>query len=83
MGEFTNKTLGKAKKTFGKATGNRSLQAKGVVQETAGKVQGGARKVGRAVNRGINRTASRRPAPRTRKYAQTRGTKRNAIRDRY
>jgi uncharacterized protein YjbJ (UPF0337 family) len=51
MGEFANKAIGRTKRVVGKVTRNRSLQAKGAVQETAGRVQGAGRRVRKAVRR--------------------------------
>lgn len=45
MGEYTNKTIGKAKTVMGRATRNRKLQGKGILQQTKGKVQGLGSKV--------------------------------------
>ena len=56
MAEFKNKALGKPKRVIGKYTGNRSLQAKGAVQEFAGRAEGAARNIGRDVRRGAERT---------------------------
>lgn len=51
MGEYANKAIGKTKKAIGKVTGNRRFQTEGTIQEYTGKAQGGAKKVGRAVQR--------------------------------
>lgn len=58
MGEFIDKTLGKTKKTVGRITRNRSLQAKGALQEGKGKLEGAGRKVGRTLRGGAARTRS-------------------------
>lgn len=55
MAEFKNKALGKTKRVIGKYTGNRSLQAKGAVQEFAGRAEGAARNIGRDVKRGVSK----------------------------
>jgi uncharacterized protein YjbJ (UPF0337 family) len=75
MGEFINKTMGKAKKTVGRVTGNRRLQAKGALQSGKGKVQGVGRKVKRTLrktNTSVRAKASKRPTRRTTVKATTR-----------
>ena len=95
MGEYVNKAIGKTKKAVGRATGDRDLEAKGRMQEGAGKVQGGVKTAGRKVNRAIDkvgakvsearrksRSTSGRPAP-ARKPARTRRTTRTETVERY
>jgi uncharacterized protein YjbJ (UPF0337 family) len=68
MGEFFNKTIGKAKKTVGKATGNRKLANKGRAQSGKGKVQAAGRKVKRTLRNTkntIRAKASKRPVRKT------------------
>lgn len=67
MGEYANKAMGKTKKTVGKYTGNRSLQAKGAVQEFAGKAQGAAKEVGRSVRRATSNVRSKAARPATKR----------------
>ena len=55
MGEYANKAIGRTKKVFGRITRNRTLQAKGALQETGGKAQG----VGRRAGRNVRKTARR------------------------
>lgn len=73
MGEYGNKVMGKTKKAFGRATGDRDLEDEGRMQGGVGKVQGGVRKAGRAVNRGIDKVARKagRPARRPARRAST------------
>ncbi|MCA1819347.1 MAG: CsbD family protein [Halobacteriales archaeon] len=64
MGATANKAFGKTKRTVGRVTGNRSMQARGTVQEYVGKAQSGAKKAGRRVrNAAANaRRSSKRPS---------------------
>ena len=77
MGEFTDKAIGKTKKTYGNYTGNRSLQAKGTVQELRGRAKGGLKEVGKSVRKATStvrrKAASQRPKPATRAGTQSRG----------
>ena len=67
MGTYTNIAAGRVKRTVGKATRNRSLQARGAAQETVGRVQRGARRAGRALQRGVGRAQGRLEARRPRR----------------
>jgi uncharacterized protein YjbJ (UPF0337 family) len=81
MGEFTNKVMGSVKKTTGRATGNRKLEAKGMAQKGKGKVQGAGRKVKRTLRNAKNTVrakASKRPARKTTARANVGGRKATA-----
>jgi uncharacterized protein YjbJ (UPF0337 family) len=49
MASATDEMSGKAKKVAGKVTGNKSLEMKGKVQETAGKAEAGVERAGDAM----------------------------------
>ena len=55
MGEFMNRAMGKTKKSIGRATGNRRLQARGALQEGKGRLQTGARRTKNRVERGARK----------------------------
>ena len=59
MGEHTNKTMGKARQAFGKATGNRDLERQGKVQEATGTVQGGVRKAAGSVSDALGKISAK------------------------
>lgn len=59
MGETTSKVAGRMKKITGKATGNRSLEAKGRIQETLGKAQGAAKRAAHAIERTARRVETK------------------------
>lgn len=74
MGETSNKVMGKTKKAVGRATGDRDLEGRGKLQETAGKAQGGLRKAGRAVSRGIDKVADKAGEAKARRGARPKAT---------
>ncbi|HEX2066856.1 MAG TPA: CsbD family protein [Candidatus Thermoplasmatota archaeon] len=78
MGEFINRTMGKGKKTAGRATGNRRLQGKGMAQEAKGKLQGTGRKVKRTLRKATNAVrakSAKRPARSPGRATATRRTR--------
>jgi len=71
-----NKTMGKTKKTIGRITGDRKLEAKGALQSGKGKVQSAGRKVKRTLrNAKVNVRAkvSKRPMRKTTSVRVTTG----------
>lgn len=49
MGEYINKGMGKAKRTFGRATGNERMEGEGAIQEGKGRLQETGRHVKNAI----------------------------------
>ena len=50
MSSTSDKISGKSKQVVGKVTDNKELQAKGKVQEAAGKAEGAVKKAGEKLN---------------------------------
>ncbi|MEA3190462.1 MAG: CsbD-like [Thermoplasmata archaeon] len=64
MGEYLNKAVGKAKRSIGRATGDRSLERKGTIQQGKGRLQGGVRHAKNALEGiGKSRRSGSRPRP--------------------
>lgn len=60
MGEYKNKLEGKAKEIAGKATGDRKMQAKGLIQKNVGRAEGVVKDAKAGIRKAANRPASRR-----------------------